>query len=497
MFFVNTRKSNDVVNFAQAVLHPMNGMRGGLYVPSYIPKLDIEKLIHLSKLTYKEILFEVIKIFCNNEISDADIKNLINQAFVNFSKKNQANENTNFEFKEEMFDITTLDKQKYIVNATYGPSGNIEDFGYHLCAEFIDYLSAKIGKTSAVIDLSLHKSSYVSTAVAVSGKKNLKAFVLMDEKCDNTSMEILSANYQDNVVFATIDEVESGKTDLQTLFYLNESFQEQMSVSFIDGVNILHILAYIPFFIKLFHQTKMQQFVLVVPSYNASFAVSAYIASLLGCQIAKIVLCCEKNYFLQNFQSLKTISFNSDNIDGNITDFTCAYPINFERILYYFCRSDQTSVFNKLEECLMERTAKISDTVVIDFCDIFQVETCDNEFLLKKEMHNFLKRSGRFCDQNLALSLICADNAVKTYSNLFAKCNIYIFECMDYRRNIEFIENAVGFKIQNVEKMYVVDNKRPIDTIKIGEYNEHFIFQLIIDSLNKISSKNNDDEQTS
>ena len=136
----------------------------------------------------------------------------------------------------------------------------------------------------------------------------------------------------------------------------------------------------------------------------------------------------------------------------------------------------------------MEKTAKVSDAIVIDFCNLFQVETCDNDFLIKKEMHNFLKKSGRFCDQNLALSLIATDNALKLYSNLSVKCNTYIFECIDYRRNINFIENAVGFKIQNVEKMCDVKDDKKIDTIKIGEYNEQFIFQLIIKSLNKENS---------
>ena len=487
MFFVNTRNANDVVNFTQAILKPMKGMRNGLYVPSYIPTLNSEKIVYLSKLSYKDILFEVIKIFCNDEMSDADIKKLINQAFAKFGKKNNFAENISFDFKDEMFDIINFDKQKYIVSGTYGPSGCIEDFGYYLCAEFIDYLSAKAGKTATIVDLSLQKSSYVSTAIAVSGKKHLQSFVLMDENVDATSMELLSANYSDNVAFATIDKDEVKDVDLQTLLYLNSSLQEQMNVAFIDGVNILHILAYIPFFIKIFNKTKLQPFVLVIPAYNASLAVSAYIASLLGCQMAKIVLYCEKNYFLQNFQSLKTISFETKSVN-NITDFTCNYPINFERLLYYLCRSDQIAVCNKLEECLMEKTAKISDAIVIDFCKLFQVETCDNDFLIKKEMHNFLKKSGRFCDQNLALSLIATDNALKLYSNLSVKCNTYIFECIDYRRNINFIENAVGFKIQNVEKMCDVKDDKKIDTIKIGEYNEHFIFQLIIKSLNKENS---------
>ena len=487
MFFVNTRNANDIVNFTQAILTPMKGMRNGLYVPSYIPTLDGEKMVHLSKLSYKDILFEIIKIFCNDEISDADIKQLIHQAFLKFSKKNNSNDDVIFDFKDEMFDIINFDKQKYIVSATYGPSGCINDFGYYLCAEFIDYLSAKTGKTATIVDLSLQKSSYVSTAIAVSGKKHLNAFVLMDEKVDETSMELLSANYSDNVVFATIDKDKEKESDLQTLLYLNGSLQEQMNISFIDGVNILNILAYIPFFIKIFNKTKLQPFVLVIPTYNVSLAISACIAFSLGCRMAKIVLYCEKNYFLQNFQSLKTISFDPVST-GNITDFTCNCPINFERLLYYLCRTNQNAVLNKLEECLMNKTAKISDAIVIDFRKFFQVETCDNSYVIKKEMHNFLKKNGRFCDQNLGLSLIAANNALKLYSNLSAKCNTYIFECMDYRRNINFIENTLGFKIHNVEKMCEINNGRKMDIIKISEYSEHFIFQLMIKSLNKKNS---------
>ena len=484
MFFVNTRNANDVVNFTQAVLISMRGLRSGLYVPSYVPTLDSATLVRLSKLSYKDILFEVIKIFCNNEISDVDIQQLINKAFVNFGK-NRNMEQTDFELKDAIFDISDFDKNKFIVNGTYGPSGCIDDFGYYLCAEFINYLSERVNKVSTVIDVSLKKASCISTAMAVGGKKHLKAFILMDEHIDEISMETLSSNYSDNIVYATIDKNEDTQTDLQNLLYLNGSIQEQMNVSFIDGVNILNVLACIPFYIKIFHHNKMQSFVLSIPAHNATLAISAYIASLLGIKIAKIVLCCEKNYFFHNFQSSKTISFNQTSFSKNITDFTCDYPVNFERLLYYLNHSDQKSVFNKLEELFMEQTAKISDAIVIEFGNLFFVELCDNEFLIKKEMHNFLKKSGRFCDQNFALSIICIDNATKCFADACSSCNKYILECMDFRRNIQFIEDVVGFKIQNVKKMYNTNNGRQIETIKIGEYNERFIFQLIIDNLNK------------
>ena len=196
----------------------MRGLRSGLYVPSYVPTLDSATLVRLSKLSYKDILFEVIKIFCNNEISDVDIQQLINKAFVNFGK-NRNMEQTDFELKDAIFDISDFDKNKFIVNGTYGPSGCIDDFGYYLCAEFINYLSERVNKVSTVIDVSLKKASCISTAMAVGGKKHLKAFILMDEHIDEISMETLSSNYSDNIVYATIDKNEDTQTDLQNLLY--------------------------------------------------------------------------------------------------------------------------------------------------------------------------------------------------------------------------------------------------------------------------------------
>ena len=76
--YVSTRDASEVVSASQAILKGLaNG--GGLFVPTCIPKLDVS-LEELSKMTYQETAYEVMKLFLT-DFTKEELKNCINRAY--------------------------------------------------------------------------------------------------------------------------------------------------------------------------------------------------------------------------------------------------------------------------------------------------------------------------------------------------------------------------------------------------------------------------------
>ena len=76
--YVSTRDASEVVSASQAILKGLAN-NGGLFVPTFIPKLDVS-LEELSKMTYQETAYEVMKLFLS-DFTKEELQTCIQRAY--------------------------------------------------------------------------------------------------------------------------------------------------------------------------------------------------------------------------------------------------------------------------------------------------------------------------------------------------------------------------------------------------------------------------------
>ena len=76
--YVSTRNKNIKLTASQAILQGLSE-DGGLFVPTYIPKLE-KSLDELSKMSYKEVAYEVMKLFIT-DFTEEELKGCIERAY--------------------------------------------------------------------------------------------------------------------------------------------------------------------------------------------------------------------------------------------------------------------------------------------------------------------------------------------------------------------------------------------------------------------------------
>ena len=78
LIYKSTRNDNETVTASQAILYGL-AKESGLYVPSFIPKMDVS-LEDLSKMSYQETAYEVLKLFLT-DFTEEELKYCINSAY--------------------------------------------------------------------------------------------------------------------------------------------------------------------------------------------------------------------------------------------------------------------------------------------------------------------------------------------------------------------------------------------------------------------------------
>jgi len=80
MQYISTRNTTKTFSFRDVFLNSL-ASEGGLYVPKQIPSYSIQDLKKLKNLSYRELAVKIISDFCDDEISESEIKDLVNKSY--------------------------------------------------------------------------------------------------------------------------------------------------------------------------------------------------------------------------------------------------------------------------------------------------------------------------------------------------------------------------------------------------------------------------------
>lgn len=479
MLFINTKNPTIICDFKQAVIKPVIGNDGGIFVPSFIPKLGQQEIEQICNNDYKEILIDIILLYWK-ECKDINIiKQLVDNALSGFNKNFQDDEKQKqHRYFDGFVSVDKFDQKQKIVNLTYGPTGNVKDYGNFLTAEFINYFAQQDNINFTIIDCE-GSNSIVSTAYAVNEKTNLQSFLIFNDDIKQNDIGLLSLLQKKNLEFISISNDISFFEQIKQNIMSNKSFQEIKNLSFINGLNILNILAYIPVFFILYAKCHFKPFCVSIPTNNMGLAMSAFLAHKMGIPINKIIMCIEKNTFLLKFQEEKIVLNNNIITYNGFSGLSSSIPSNFERLLFYLYGSNQMSVKRSLEELKKCNTYKVNDSFIHLFLEYFYVVQTDNLFKIQNCIYSVQQENNIITDFYFAMSRIGYNNAMINIGDEISNSPVILFNTMNYKRNIKFINDTLGYELMNITQPFTKENINTFQPTRI-ENNEESLLKYII-----------------
>ena len=122
MLFESTRGGDKAKTFEEVLLKGLAD-DGGLFIPDFWPKVDIEKLKKLD--TFLDVAKYIVPMFTNSSFSDSEVEEVLNNTWHDFSQK-------------DLIKIFDIDESTKVLELFHGPTAAFKDFGLQLAAAFFN-----------------------------------------------------------------------------------------------------------------------------------------------------------------------------------------------------------------------------------------------------------------------------------------------------------------------------------------------------------------------
>ena len=336
--YVSTRGDKEKVTASQAILRGI-APDGGLYVPETFPKLD-KSLTELKGLNYREIAYEVMKLFLTDFTED-ELKACIDSAY-----------DSKFD-TEEIVPMKEADGLIYL-ELFHGPTLAFKDMALSILPYLMVTSAKKNNLKEKIIILTATSGDTGKAALAgfadVEGtgiivfypKDGVSPFQrqqMVTEKGKNTSVVAIEGNFDDaqNGVKAIFSDKELA-AELKEKGYV---FSSANSINI--GRLVPQIVYYVYAYVKLLNEGKLSPGEILdvcVPTGNFGNILAASFAKEIGLPLGKLICASNTNKVLFDF--FKTGTYDRDR-EFTLTispSMDILISSNLERLIYKLCDCD-------------------------------------------------------------------------------------------------------------------------------------------------------------
>ena len=367
LIYKSTRNDNETVTASQAILYGL-AKESGLYVPSFIPKMDVS-LEDLSKMSYQETAYEVLKLFLT-DFTEEELKYCINSAYDSkfdcaeiapIVKKDGANylelfHGSTIAFKDMALSIlpyllTTSAKKNNVQNEIVILTATSGDTGKAALAGFADVPGTKI-----IV-------FYPKNGVSPIQEKQM-----VTQKGANTHVIGITGNFDD------------AQTGVKKMFS-DAAFGEILAkagyqFSSANSINIGRLVPQIAYYVYAYGVLVKngelacgEPMNVVVPTGNFGNILAAYYAKLMGMPIAKLICASNENKVLFDFFETGRYDRNREFVLTTSPSMDILISSNLERLIY--------KIAGESGEANKELMKSLSETGVYEITEDMKAQLSD------------------------------------------------------------------------------------------------------------------------
>jgi threonine synthase len=331
MEFISTRGKVEKIGFIDAV---MMGLAddGGLLIPSEIPTLSPEKLEQMSKMSYQELAYEIFSTYTNNEIPEADLKELIRQSYSTFREP-------------EVTPLRQINDNMYVMELFHGPTFAFKDIALQFLGNLYAYISKKQNKIIHILGATSGDTG-ASAIEGVRGKEGIRICILHPHQRVSKVQELqMTTVHDDNVLNLSVNGTFDDCQRIIKELFADVEFKNKYHLRAINSINFARILAQtVYYFYAYFRASKPgSRLNFSVPTGNFGDIFAGFLAKRMGLPIHKLILATNENNILERFiqegvyQPGEFVSTYSPSMDIQVAS-------NFERYLYYLVGGNSAEV---------------------------------------------------------------------------------------------------------------------------------------------------------
>ncbi len=398
--YVSTRDASEVVSASQAILKGLaNG--GGLFVPTFIPKLDVS-LEDLSKMTYQQTAYEVMKLFLT-DFTKEELENCINRAYD--AKLDP----------EEIGPLVYADGAYYL-ELFHGSTIAFKDMALSILPHLMITSARKNQIKNDIVILTATSGDTGKAALAgFAGVEGTKIIVFYPK--DGVSpiqKQQMVTQTGDNTLVVGIDgNFDQAQTGVKKMF-ADEDLKKELDAagyqfSSANSINIGRLVPQIVYYVYAYSRLLANDKIkagepinVVVPTGNFGNILAAFYAKNMGLPIAKLICASNENKVLFDFFRTGVYDKNREFILTNSPSMDILISSNLERLIYRIAGEDAKANAALMQSLTTEGRYEITPQMRQALQDFYGNYSSEEE--TGQTIHDLYEKTGYVIDTHTAVA---------------------------------------------------------------------------------------------
>ncbi|NLD93526.1 MAG: threonine synthase [Fibrobacter sp.] len=476
MHYISTRGNCNPVRSAQAI---NTGMvpQGGLFVPEFIPKIDINSI----NGSYQEIAYTVLRSLLT-DYTDSEINDCIAHAY----------NSTTFD-SDQIVDITGIGNNRFLMELYHGPTAAFKDMALQIMPYFLTYAKKKSGN-------SLHTVILVATSgdtgkAALEGFKNIDGISVIVFYPNGGVSEIqrLQMDTTDGLnthvvsVRGNFDDCQTGVKEIFSDLELRELISKNdIEFSSANSINwgrlspqIVYYFYTYSILVKSGSIKSGEAIDFCVPTGNFGNILAGYYAKEMSLPIRKLICASNKNNVLTDFFSTGTYNRKRDFHKTISPSMDILISSNLERFLFEISGHDAKAVTEWYHNLGSTGSFSVSNSVKKTMDSIISAGWVDETDVLDT-INKTYKDHATIIDTHTAVGVAVADR-LRTDSTpvvIASTASPYKFSC-DVLNGMSEAVNADEFAaIESLSKLSGKKIHRAVDGLRSRQVRHNKVIDI-------------------
>ncbi|MFD1695275.1 threonine synthase [Roseibium aestuarii] len=397
MKYLSTRGEAPVLGFCDVLLQGL-ARDGGLYLPETWPQLSEETIASFAGKPYQDVAFAVIKPFVDGEISDADLKRMIDEAYAGFRHA-------------AVTPLVQIAPNRFVLELFHGPTLAFKDVAMQLLGRLMDHVLEQRGMRATIVGATSGDTGGAAIE-AFRGRSRTDVFILFpDGRVSPVQRRQMTTPTEDNVhALALTGNFDDCQSIVKGMFN-NFAFRDRVGLSGVNSINWARILAQIVYYFvsaaALGSPARKVSF--TVPTGNFGDIFAGYAAMKMGLPVEKLVVATNVNDILA--RTLDTGRYEMRGVTATTApSMDIQISSNFERLLWEATGRDSDAVRRMMNQLGQSGSFTIEDAALAEIRSSFAAGRCD-EAQTAATIDETLKGSGYLLDPHTAIGVhVAADH---------------------------------------------------------------------------------------
>jgi threonine synthase len=393
--YISTRGEAPVLGFCDVMLTGL-ARDGGLYVPETWPLLSAATIASFFGRPYWEVAVDVIRPFVGEEISDAELGRMANEAYATFRHP-------------AVVPLRQTGPSQFVLELFHGPTLAFKDVAMQLISRLMDHVLAKRAQRITIV-VATSGDTGGAAVDAFANLANVDLIVLFPHRRISEVQQRMmttrgAANIHALAVEGTFDDCQAIVKGL----FNHHGFRDAVSLSGVNSINWARIVAQVVYYftsaVALGAPARAVDF--TVPTGNFGDIFAGFVAKRMGLPIRFLRIAANVNDILP--RTLKTGIYEVREVHATTSpSMDIQVSSNFERLLFEAGRRDAAAVRRLMEQLKQSGRFVLPDAMLAAIREDFDAGRAD-ETETSAAIRAAWREAGDLVDPHTAVALAVAD----------------------------------------------------------------------------------------